>query len=160
VNRGADDRLPGWAVAVLSAEPTRPYDAYPLVTVDEDGWPHVALLSWGELLPKGDTHVMLALWPASSTRRNLERTGRAVLDIAGEGGVLHVRLRVENCVPPVETPLAVFSGFVTGARHDVVAYASITHGPRFDLLDERVHDRWLQVRGILEATPVSSQRTR
>src|SRR5437868_382048 len=52
-------------------------DVIELLTVGEEGWPHVALLSVGEVLAASDTEVRLALWPDSQTTANVRRTSRA-----------------------------------------------------------------------------------
>jgi hypothetical protein len=144
-----DPELPAWTLAALSGSPAAPFDAYPLVTVDSDGWPHVALLSWGEVVVRTGVGLMLALWPASTTTRNLERTGQAILDVAGEGGVLHIRLRARRCAGRGDTQLAVFVASIEDARHDLVSYATIAHGVKFELRDPRTIDRWQDVRRAL-----------
>ena len=48
-----------------------------LLTVGPEGWPHVALLSAGEVLAATPEEIRLALWPSSQTTANLRRTGQA-----------------------------------------------------------------------------------
>lgn len=61
---------------------------FPLLTVDDDGYPHVALLSRAELDVDGAGDRLLAAVAAITTGRNLRRDGRAGL-IAVEGTTAH-----------------------------------------------------------------------
>jgi hypothetical protein len=54
-------------------------EAIRITTVDEDGWPHAALLSVGEVLAVDARHIKFAIWPTSTTTKNIERTGRISL---------------------------------------------------------------------------------
>lgn len=85
--------------------------AFPFVTVDEAGFPHVALLSSVEVSvgPHDDLHVVLA---GAGTRANLTRSGQATL-LAVEGTTAHslkVRLRrsleLEGLLGAVLEPVA------------------------------------------------------
>lgn len=60
--------------------------AFPLLTADEDGQPRAMLLSRAELATSADE--VLAVLRPSSSRRNLERTGRATLLVV-VGASLH-----------------------------------------------------------------------
>jgi hypothetical protein len=52
----------------------------PLCTVDEGGWPHVALLSYGELRARDRSRIDVLLYPASGTSANLrQRRGCTLL---------------------------------------------------------------------------------
>ena len=72
--------------------------AFPFVTVDDDGFPHAALLSRTEL-EVGPGHADLrAALRSRRTRAHLEARGRAVL-IAVEGDTAHyVKLRLRRRV--------------------------------------------------------------
>jgi hypothetical protein len=73
-------------------EPDRAEQAFPFVTVDEAGFPHVLLLCTAELLPAGDT--LLVAVASATARANLARTGTATL-IAADGTAAHyAKLRV------------------------------------------------------------------
>ena len=50
-----------------------------LVVTTEDGWPHTAMISAGELLITADGTARLALWPSSRTASAVRRTRRAVV---------------------------------------------------------------------------------
>jgi hypothetical protein len=82
--------LPETVAALLRGGGMRvgsPAQAFPFLTVDEAGWPHVALLSATEL-SVGDDGSLLAAMAAPTTRSNLVRTGRASL-VAVEGATAH-----------------------------------------------------------------------
>lgn len=72
-----------------------PAQAFPLLTVDAAGHPHVALLSARELDVAGDGAVHAAL-ASPTTRANLSRDGRATV-LAIEGTTAHtVKLQVRR----------------------------------------------------------------
>lgn len=52
-----------------------------LVTVDDDGWPHIALLSAGEVVLERPDGARLALWPDSTTSANLIARRLALLAV-------------------------------------------------------------------------------
>ncbi|MGP4020622.1 hypothetical protein [Saccharopolyspora sp. 5N708] len=62
--------------------------AFPLLTVDESGFPHVALLSRAELDVDADRGAILAVVASGQTRANIRRCGQATL-IAVHGEVAH-----------------------------------------------------------------------
>ena len=121
-----------------------------LITVDPDGWPHVALLSVGEVLAVTPTELRLALWPSSQTTANLHRTGRATMTSIQEAGAYYARLEA--------APLSTALGLATFRCHlltllvDRVDYADLTHGIRFALRDRAAAvARWEDVIGGLRA---------
>ena len=64
-----------------------PAQAFPFVTVDAEGFPHVALISGRETDVGGDGSLLVALG-SPTTRANLQRSGRATL-VAVEGETAH-----------------------------------------------------------------------
>src|SRR5215207_8686012 len=50
-----------------------------LLTTTEAGWPHLAMLSVGEIVAAGARELRLALWVNSTATTNLARTGQATL---------------------------------------------------------------------------------
>ncbi|HWG02334.1 MAG TPA: hypothetical protein VG164_10890 [Trebonia sp.] len=77
--------------------------AFPLLTVDDAGFPHVALLSKAEIDVTPDGSAVLAVIASRRTRANLGRDGRAGL-IAIGGTVAHyAKLSV---VRAIDTPAA------------------------------------------------------
>jgi hypothetical protein len=113
-----------------------------LATVDEDGWPHVSFLSVGEILVRDAAHLSLLLWPASTTARNIGRSGRAILFAAIEGSVWEARLDAHAVQDGVEGA-ARFDARVTAARRHLAPYAEVTGMIGFRLHDsEDVLARW------------------
>jgi hypothetical protein len=57
----------------------------PIVTLDESGWPHPALLSYYEVVAKNSNTIDIALWKNSSTARNLRQTNKVTFLITDKG---------------------------------------------------------------------------
>jgi hypothetical protein len=98
--------VPGELARLLAGRPDigAAEQAFPFLTVDEAGFPHVALLSRAEVDVTPDGSELLAVITSSRTRANLARDGRAGL-IAVAGTVAHyAKLRV---VRAIETPAAI-----------------------------------------------------
>jgi hypothetical protein len=126
-----------------------------LTTTDESGWPHMALLSVGEVLALSPTRVALALWPRSSTTANLDRTGQGLLTVIGPGRCLHLQIACRRDPDSRVTggSLATFTCSVEAAHEDVVSYARIESGIVFSLVDQpRVLGRWKAVIDSIRST--------
>lgn len=136
--RANEDRV-AEALALLDGErlAERVGETFILVTSDPEGWPHIALLSAGEVLARDDGEIRIALWPNTAATRNLTASGRALLAIIGRRRCLYLRLdcRRGPDIRPVSGPLACFAGRIERAVEDEVGYALITSGVRFDLGD-------------------------
>lgn len=120
-------------------------EALQLITVDEDGWAHVALLSAGEVAAVTDDRLALCLWRGSGTTRNLLREGRAVLHAVTRGAVVKANLAVEplGTVSVGGTELQAFLASALRLSHDAVGYAEVLGGIRYRLTDvEGVVARW------------------
>src|SRR5438270_13173115 len=65
-----------------------------LLTVDEEGWPRIAMLSAGEVLATGPRSLRVALWPHSSSTANLLRSPHATLALVHGGAGWYLRCRV------------------------------------------------------------------
>jgi hypothetical protein len=77
--------------------------AFMFLTVDQAGFPHVALLSRAELAVSPDGREVLAVVAGRRTRANLERDGRAGL-VAVEGTTAHyAKLRVVRTIDAGES---------------------------------------------------------
>ena len=120
-------------------------EALELITTDSDGWPHSAWLSPGEVLPMSATQLAVALWPSSTTTANLERSGMALAELVDNGVLFKARLRAV-AVGPVSIEQRSLAGFVCEVEQvtsDVVGYASLLSGPRYELDDvPAVSGRW------------------
>lgn len=74
--------------------PDRDEQAFPFVTVDENGFPHVMLLCTAELLATPDRTALLVALASRTARANLARNRMATL-IAADGIAAHyTKLRV------------------------------------------------------------------
>jgi hypothetical protein len=112
--------------------------AVSLVSASTGGWPHVALLSIGELWAVDEQRLRIALWPGSTAAVNLGQVPRATLSVVVAGVGYSVRLETRH-VGPLSTPwgsdLAVFDARVDEVRGDTAPYAVLESGIRFRLVD-------------------------
>lgn len=124
-----------------------------LMTVTAEGWPHMAMVSVGEVVATGDDSLRLALWPGSTATRNLTPSGRATLAAVVDATSYSIRLAITRA-GEVETPLAGqlarFDARVEGASADEAPYAVLESGVRFRLKDPpAVLARWAELREAL-----------
>jgi hypothetical protein len=123
--------------------PDRKALVFELLTVAPSGWPHVALLSVGEVVALSAEMIGLALWPNSTTSENLRQSGRGVLQVYHDGAAYRVRLVVSPLADDAVAKLAMFRANVEEVVRDAVSYARITSGPTIELVDdERAVARW------------------
>ena len=150
------DHLPAGLTELFSGGEleTKEGETFVLVTVSEDGWPHVALLSVGEVFASSPREIRLALWPTSTTTRNLRRSGRATLAAVWRGTAYYVELdaRPRERAPAAHGSLAHFSASIRRVLADAVDYADLTTGIRFVLKDKAaVVKRWEETIRTLRA---------
>jgi hypothetical protein len=106
-------------------------DTYLLITTSDAGWPHVAMLSAGEVLAVSRSALRLALWPQSRSTANLRRSGQALLMAIVPPATYYVRLR---STPLADLPrLAAFEAAIEAVEEDIVDYARVTETIRFEL---------------------------
>jgi hypothetical protein len=125
-----------------------------LISISADGWPHVALLSVGEVVALNGTQLRLALWPTSTTAANLRRTARATIATVAAATAYRLRLEViaRGTINGPAGPSAVFDARVVDVRQDVAPYAVLESGIRFRLINpEEVAARWASTRAWLVA---------
>jgi hypothetical protein len=154
--RASDDRVAD-ALALLdgSRVEERVGDTFILNTTTADGWPHIALLSVGEVLSVGDREIRIALWPNTAATRNITENGKALLAIIGAHRCLYLRLacRRGEDIPSGSGRLAFFAGQIEQAVEDEVGYAMITGGVTFDVTGDEVVERWRRtIASLREAT--------
>lgn len=115
-----------------------------LLSVADDGWPNVALLSVGEVLALDGSSLRLALWPETRTTANLTRTGQALMTFVHDRAFYTVRLAVRRLADlPGPPGRAVFDGEIVELRRDEVSYAELKTGIIFELFDRAaVVARW------------------
>ncbi len=101
-------------------------EAIRVTTVDEDGWPHAAMLSVGEILAKDRRHLNIAIWANSKTTKNIERTGRISLAMVHEGALWEVHLNAKRITDKsADAKLAFFAAEVKNVRVHKVDYADV-----------------------------------
>ena len=116
-----------------------------LLTVSETGWPHLAMLSVGELLATGPDELRIALWKGTQTGNNLRRTSKGTLALVYGGAGHYIELQVTGSgrLDVGRVTLDWFSCKVVKVLTDVVGYATLTTGIRFDLpRQDEVVSRW------------------
>jgi hypothetical protein len=117
-----------------------------LVTTDDSGWPHVAMLSVGELVAPDPSTLRAALWLHSTATKNLSRDGRGLLTIVANGNGYYVRLAARRGADldlGTEGRLAYFVLQIEDILEDSTDYATLTSGVTFRLHQpEQVVPRW------------------
>ena len=130
-------------------------ETFLVITVSDDGWPHVAMLSVGEVVVAPNEEIRLALWAGTSTGANLARSGKGLLALTSDGAgyYLEITARAEGPLTVADARLEAFSCSVNRVLADEVGYATLTSGIRFDLPDRvAVVDRWqATIKALLDA---------
>ncbi len=116
-----------------------------LLSTTTDGWPHLAMLSVGEIVAVDDRLLRAALWPNSTATANLTHGSRATLALVHQNVAYYVRCVAER-EDDVRLPTGNLAGFrlrVVGALQDSAPYANLTSGVTFELKDpSQVYPRW------------------
>jgi hypothetical protein len=146
----ADDTFADWvgvdddwlAILVLSAT--------------NDGWPHLAMVSLGEIVAINPRALRLALWPTSTAATSVWREQRATLALIHEGAAYSIRCaarRGADLVLPGDVgQLACFGLRVEDVSEDKAPYAVLTSGVTFRLNDvDATAQRWRETRASLRA---------
>jgi hypothetical protein len=132
--------------------------ALQLVTVRPDGWPHLSMISVGELVTHGDRGLRLALWPGSNATANASATGRATLTTVVAGVPYSLRLSLTGPTPirsATYGTLAAFDARIEEVRADIAPYAEVQTGIRFRLrTPAEVLPRWAETRALLSQTEI------
>jgi len=131
-----------------------------LSTVGEDGWPHEALLSVGEVLAVSAVELLVAVWPGSHTCRNLRCGGQLVLSLVVDGALINIRgkatLMAEH---QTSLDLTAFRIHPEAVNEDRATYADIVSGVTFRLHDpEQTFARWREQ--ILTLKRLAQQNTK
>jgi len=145
--RSLGSSLPAELAAALDGRrlAERVGDTYLLITTAEAGWPHVAMLSAGEVLAVDESALRLGLWPGTRSAENLERAGLGLLMAVRPPATWYLRLRCRPLgqVPVEDRRIAAFEAAIEEVLEDVVGYARVTGGIRFELVDPpRVLGHW------------------
>jgi hypothetical protein len=128
-------------------------EAIRVTTVDEDGWPHAAMLSVGEILAVDARHLVLAIWAHSKTTKNIERTGRISLALVHEGALWEIHLNAKKTAAEhAQDKLAIFAAEVKNVRVHKVDYADVLTSVTYRLHDkDAVVKRWDKQIEVLRA---------
>ena len=104
-------------------------------TVDAEGWPHPAMLSYFEVAAVDRQNVRLAIYNDSRTCANMRERGKATLIVVDQNLVCYIRGAVEQMVPamaaaPFNAMLSLRVGEVTfdEAPPDLEPGAFVTGG--------------------------------
>lgn len=121
------------------------HEAIMLETVSDDGWPHTAMISVGEIVAINSNHFRIALWPNTKTTLNINRSGKAmaVLFYKGKACYLSLALSPLPQLPNPKYDLIRFEATLTQIKEDAAKYAEITSGVQIKLKDRiSVIKRW------------------
>jgi hypothetical protein len=157
VTRSLGDQLPEILRQLLDGSDVAGREGltFLLVTSDESGWPHMAMLSVGELVAADAHSLRAALWLHSSTTMNLSREGRGMLAIVASGNGYYVRLAAQRG-PDLDLGadgrLAYFALRVEDVLEDAADYATLISGVTFRLKrPDQVVPRWQHTVDALRA---------
>ena len=110
-----------------------------IVTVDEAGWPHPAMLSYYEVVAKDRSTIDLAIGKSSVTAKNLRRAGKIALLITDsdvnyyvKGTAREIRASMEDA--PV---MSLFRVAVEHLLEDLDPDAVITSGVTFERTEKK-----------------------
>lgn len=124
-----------------------------LLTTGDDGWPHVAMVSVGEVVAIDARTLRLALWPTSAATRNLTAQEKAMIAAVVDGTGYTIRVtarRLSDLTTTRAGTLACFEALVEDVGADVAPYAVLESGVRFRLTDPAmVLPRWEETRAAL-----------
>jgi hypothetical protein len=76
--------------------------AVPIATVDEQGWPHIALLSYSEVIAASPASLAIAVGSSSTTAGNLRRAGRVTVVVVDTDLVQYVKGSAREVAPSLE----------------------------------------------------------
>jgi hypothetical protein len=147
MSRIENRELPDTLIDLLSGTnlPAKVGETIMLITVSDTGWPHVAMLSVGEVAARSPATVTVALWPGTETGDNLRRRARGTFVVVRDGAGHYVEASVLACDQLDVDGVSVdrFECQVERVLVDTVDYARLTSGITFDLPDHHaVVDRW------------------
>jgi hypothetical protein len=116
-----------------------------VISTGEDGWPRAATLSVGEVLAPNADEILLSLYATSRTTAAITSSGRAMLLLTHKGSIVRVMLEASGVTDPAADAAGrrTFRARVADVEVDAVAYARVTHGIEFELLDHgEAMSRW------------------
>ena len=139
MSRDLGSELPATLLSLLDGHdlPSRMGKAILIATIDVEGRPHPALLSYGEVVALDARRLRLATYRSSGTSENLRRSGQLTLCLIEAGMAYYVKARAAEHGAPPSSSLARFEAtvervLVDQAREDLEPGARITRGIEFD----------------------------
>jgi hypothetical protein len=132
-------------------------ETFLVLTTSEDGWPHQAMISVGEIRAAGPRELRLALWRNSTAATNLTQAKRLTLTLVHNQAGYMLRCSARRG-PDLEVEgsgrLAYFVLQVEDAIEDIAPYARLLNGIRYELPDpDSVLPRWQETARALRAAP-------
>jgi len=111
----------------------------PIVTVDDAGWPHPALLSYYEIAAKDASTLDMALWKESSTSKNLRQSGKVTLMVSDNGVNFYLKgsVRQLHYEMPGAAPVSRFRVTLEQVIEDQEPNAEITTGLTYRRMTKR-----------------------
>ena len=111
----------------------------PILTLDEEGWPHPALLSYYEIVAKDPTTLETAVWKNSSTANNLRHAGKITLMVTDQGANYYLKGSVRELEYEMTgaAPVSRFRITLEQVIEDQEANAQITTGLTYKRLTRR-----------------------
>ena len=111
----------------------------PILTIDEAGWAHPALLSYYEIVAKSPATLDMALWKNSSTANNLRKSGKVTLMVSDRGVNYYLKGGVEELQFEMRgaAPVSRFRVALEQVIEDQEPNAEITTGMTYKRLTER-----------------------
>jgi hypothetical protein len=166
MSRQLGSELPKELLTLLDAHDltSRVGKAILITTIDAQGWPHPALLSYGEVLALDARRLRLATYSSSGTSNNMRRSGRLTLCLIEARMAYYVKTRVEEQTSQLARfpALAGFEATVEQVladqvREDVEQQAWIKSGITFETAKPmaEVLGDWSAVLNALRAAPAS-----
>lgn len=125
--------------------------AYLLVTTDDDGTPRPCMLSVGELLAPDAQHIRVALWPGTTTSKNLSRGSRVLFCYVAEGSVVYAKGVPRPMGPGPGSKLERFEIAVDKVESDLHQGMPVKETIRFEIQDGDPSDIASQWRSQLES---------
>jgi hypothetical protein len=127
-----------------------------VLSTSNDQWPHLAMVSLGEIVAINPRALRLALWPSSTAATNVWREQRTTLALVHNNAAYYLRCAVRRgadlLLPGDVGQLACFGLRVEDVIEDVAPYAVLTSGVTFRLNDvEATAERWRETRAALRA---------
>ena len=130
----------------------RSHTAFTLASAATNGWPHVALLSQGEVVMVAEGVLRIALHSGSRTTANLAETRRATLLLVSPGAVETIEILAHSIGASelAGIPLSLFEADITKVQKHAVPYATVTSGITFELRNAgSTIDRWTETVTLL-----------